>query len=82
MHHADAGQKPGGKAEALTLQRLADFHHDGAELMTRNTSMFGDGPYSKDALRIYMTGLASTEEALYMIDISFKALAIYHVRPD
>jgi hypothetical protein len=33
---ADAGQKPGGKAEALAPQRLADFHHNGAELMTQN----------------------------------------------
>jgi hypothetical protein len=37
LHHPDAGQKPGGKAEALAPQRLADFHPNGAELMTRNT---------------------------------------------
>ena len=38
LRHADAGQKPGGKAEALALQTLAGFHPYGAELMTRNAS--------------------------------------------
>jgi len=37
LHHTDAGQKPGGKAEALAPQTLADFHPNGAELMTQNT---------------------------------------------
>jgi hypothetical protein len=41
LHDADAGQKPGGKAEALTLQTLAGFHPNGAELMTQNTSDYG-----------------------------------------
>jgi hypothetical protein len=29
LHHEDAGQKPGGKAEALTLQGLAGFSPTG-----------------------------------------------------
>jgi hypothetical protein len=39
LHHADAGPKPGGKAEASALQRFADFQPNGAEFMTRNTSI-------------------------------------------
>jgi hypothetical protein len=37
LHHADAGQKPGGKAEALAPQTLAGFAP--MVQMTRNASL-------------------------------------------
>jgi hypothetical protein len=39
LHHAGAGQKRGGKAEALAPPTLADFHPNDAEPMTQNTSL-------------------------------------------
>jgi hypothetical protein len=41
--------RPGGKAEALAPQTLVGFHPNGAEPLTRNTSISGQAPIRRRA---------------------------------